>query len=84
MTHYIHRPTPEGGETDRRFLAVLAPPYGEHNEYWGTESRIWYPDYVLHLAIADGQIWRIPGSDAPSAELLALAEAERVKCAGRR
>lgn len=80
MTHYIHRPTPEGGETDPRFREVHAPPDDGYHQYWSVESRIWYPDYVLHLHVSTGTIWRIPGSDAPSAELLALAEAEKSKC----
>ena len=75
MTHYIHRPTPEGGETDLRFreltdaiLATSGVDVLHRLGHWGQ---------VLFADIAIGTIWRIPGSDAPSDQLLALAKATR-------
>lgn len=83
MTHYIHRPTPEGGETDPRFRELsLEVIKGYVTEVWRTGD--WHPQYHNDYGVYLGTIWRIPGSDAPSAELLALAEAERTKCEGSR
>lgn len=76
--HYIHRPTPEGGETDDRFREltreVLMTEGAEF--YLGKE---WVPVHVYDELrwLTLGTIWRIPGSDAPSAETLRLARETR-------
>lgn len=72
--HYIHRPTPPGGETDPRFREA---PSDRTIEYWNIMGIRWA--WLGSDGILLGEIWRIPGSDAPTPELLALAETERNK-----
>lgn len=71
MIHYIHRPTPEGGETDDRFRDVNALSF-ICIESWSTAMG-WRRMNPHALLVRTGTIWRIPGSDAPSAETLRLA-----------
>ena len=80
MTHYIHRPTPEGGETDPRFRTACAAIVDTGVEIWNVNRRSW----ALHagsdcLWLKEFDVWRIPGSDAPSKETLALAEDTKCK-----
>lgn len=78
---YIHRPTPEGGETDSRFREAteqMLEDEGTGIEFWRARgwTRIDYADDFDWIDI--GTLWRIPGSDAPSAEMMALAKETRV------
>ena len=76
--HFIHRPTPEGGETDDRFRELPATAEWDYVELWSVESNVWYPDHLYYSAAPGyGIIWRIPDSDAPSAETLRLARETR-------
>lgn len=80
MTHYIHRPTPEGGETDPRFRTACAAIVDTGIEIWNPTRRGWDLHTVSDcLWLSKFDVWRIPGSDVPSADTLALAKAERSK-----
>jgi hypothetical protein len=72
-THFIHRPTPPGGETDGRFRELTVEIIQGHvAEVWRNGD--WRRQYHNNYGVVWGTIWRIPGSDAPSAELLELAK----------
>ena len=80
MTHYIHRPTPPGGETDSRFREATAQILEDEGiEFHRARgwTRIEEPDDFDWIDL--GTIWRIAGSDAPSDETKALAKLERSK-----
>ena len=69
-THYIHRPTPPGGETDGRYRELTADfAIANGVEYWDGSG--WYRNIFRQ---SKAVIWRIPGSDAPSAETIELAK----------
>lgn len=77
MKHYIHRPTPEGGETDPRFRELTSEIFQQGIvEYHRPRGWVVLPEYDW---IIIGTIWRIIGSDAPSDELRALARAEKTR-----
>ena len=75
-SHYIHRPTPPGGETDPRFRELTGDIVAkEQPKLWA--KNFWWHAGNPNVVLCTGTIWRIPGSDAPSAELLKLAEETR-------
>ena len=78
-THYIHRPTPPGGETDARFReATHKLLNGSPIDTWDEAEETWCTDCTLYgFWLPVGTIWRIPGSDAPSAEMIELAKGVR-------
>ncbi len=78
---YIHRPAAEGGETDTRFREANLDVFESHGiEFWRPRgwTTIEQSDDIGDW-VTLGTIWRIPGSDAPSGHLQALAKSERSK-----
>ena len=80
--HYVHRPTPKGGETDARFRDLGSV---EDADIWHRRGgwrylRIGSATQIMPTGSA--VVWRMPVDDTPSAELQALAERTRLE--GRR